>query len=162
LNITGKAEAIEFLKNQEQSAQAAQQHSMNLEHAVEEGKLKELYAKTANQIATARERHGRAESNIGLFEERLSMIGRNNAMSAKAKTEALEKLVEVTHRYGELEAHLKMNDLNSIDIQEQTKEDVAKDDAKRTSLSNDFVAQMLAGMGGHQNQQEQGPEQQMM
>jgi F0F1-type ATP synthase assembly protein I len=86
------------------------------------------------------------------------MIGRNNAMSTKAKMEALEKLVEVAHRYGELEAHLKMNDIDSLDMQEQTKEDIAKDDAKRTSLSNDFVTELLAGMG--QNQQAMGGEQQ--
>jgi hypothetical protein len=156
LNITGKAEIIKILESQEQQAQAASEHSMHLEHAVEEAKLKELYAKTTMAIANARERHGRAESNIGLFEERLSMIGRNNSMSTKAKMEALEKLVEVTHRYGELEAHLKMNNIQSLDTQEQTKEDVAKNDAKRTSLSNDFVAQMLAGMS---SQQDQGQEQ---
>lgn len=153
LNITGKAEAIKFLQQQEQQASAIQQHSQNLEHAVNEAKLKELYGKTAASIATARERHGRAESNIGLFEERLSMIGRNNSLSTKAKMEALEKLVEVTHRYGELEAHLKMNNIDSIDTQEQTKEDIAKEDAKRTSLSNDFVAQLLGSMGGQQDQQ---------
>ena len=159
LNITGKAEIIKILESQEQQAQAAQEHSMHLEHAVEEAKLKELYAKTAMAVANARERHGRAESNIGLFEERLSMIGRNNAMSTKAKMEALEKLVEVTHRYGELEAHLKMNNIESLDTQEQTKEDVAKQDAKRTSLSNDFVAQMLSGMGAQQDQEQpQGQE----
>ena len=50
-----------------------------------------------------------------------------------------------------------MNDIDSLDNQEQTKEDLAKEDAKRTSLSNDFVAQMLAGMGGQgqEGQQEQ-------
>jgi hypothetical protein len=159
LNITGKAEIIKILESQEQQAQAAQEHSMHLEHAVEEGKLKELYSKVASNVATARERHGRAESNIGLFEERLSMIGRNNSMSTKAKMESLEKLVEVTHRYGELEAHLKMNNIDSIDNAEQTKEDIAKEDAKRTSMSNDFVAQMLAGMGGQQQEQQPGQEQ---
>ena len=160
LNITGKAEIIKILQSQEQQAQAAQEHSMHLEHAVEEGKLKELYAKTALAVANARERHGRSESNIGLFEERLSMIGRNNAMSTKAKMEALEKLVDVTHRYGELEAHLKMNDIGSLDMQEQSKEDIAKEDAKRTSMSNDFVAQMLAGMHSQQQEQAAGMDQQ--
>lgn len=150
MNIQGKAEVLEFLQQQEQQASAINEHTTTIQHAFEEAKIKDLYAKTASQIATARERHGRAESNIGLFEERLSMIGRNNSMSAKAKVEALEKLVEVTHRYGELEAHLKMNELDSIDIQEQSKEDIAKDEAKRTSLSNDFVAKLLGGM--EQNQ----------
>jgi len=155
MNFSGKAEAMEFLQGQEQQAQAAQQEAQGIAHAFEEAKLKELYSKAVSNIATARERHGRAESNIGLFEERLSMIGRNNSMSAKAKAEALEKLVEVTQKYGELEAHLKMNELQSIEHQEENKEDLAKLDAKRTSMANDFVAQMLAGMGGQQgNQQE--------
>ncbi len=152
LNITGKAEAIQFLQQQEQMASAAQQHSQNLEHAVEEGKLKELYAKTAALIATARERHGRAEADIGLFEERLSEISHNHAMSTKARAEALAKLMEVTTKYGELEAHLKMNDLQSLESQEENEEDVARMDAKRQSLANDFTAQMLAGMGGQQAQ----------
>ena len=41
------------------------QYSMHLRNA----KLQEMYSKVASNIATARERHGRSESNIGLFEE---------------------------------------------------------------------------------------------
>src|SRR5208337_2682693 len=63
LNITGKAEIIEFLQQQEQ---------MVVEHAFEDAKLKEMYARATASLATARERHGRAEADIGLFEERLS------------------------------------------------------------------------------------------
>lgn len=155
--IQGKNELVEILAKQEQQQAAMAEHSQNVAHVLEEAKVKELYSKAAMNLANARERHGRSESNIGLFEERLSMIGRNNAMSAKAKAEALEKLVEVTHRYGELEAHLKMNDLNSLETQEENKEDMAKEDAKRTSLSNDFVAQMLSQIP--QGSQQQGPSQ---
>lgn len=157
--LSGKGEALQFLQQQEQQAAAQQEHAQSVAGALEEAKLKEMYSKAVSNIATAREKHGRAESNIGLFEERLSMIGRNNSMSAKAKAEALEKLVEVTHKYGELEAHLKMNELNSIDAQEENKEEMAKVDAKRTSMANDFVAQMLGGMGG-QGQEQQQPQQQ--
>lgn len=154
--IQGKNELVEILAQQEKQQAAAAEHAQNVAHVLEEAKVKELYSKAVSNIATAREKHGRAESNIGLFEERLSMIGRNNSMSAKAKAEALEKLVEVTHKYGELEAHLKMNELDSIDREEEDKEALAKVDAKRTSMANDFVAQMLAGLqGGQQEQQEQ-------
>jgi hypothetical protein len=155
--IQGKTELMEILANAEKQQAAVQEHATTVQHVLEEAKIKELYSKSAKNLADARERHGRTESNIGLFEERLSMIGRNNAMSAKAKAEALEKLVEVTHRYGELEAHLKMNDLQSLDNQEENKEAMAKVDAKRTSLANDFVAQMLGSMGqGQQEGQDQG------
>jgi hypothetical protein len=58
--------------------------------------------------------------------------------------------MEVVQKYGELEAHLKMNDLNTIDRRQQVDEDAEKADAKRTAMSNDFVSQMLAGMGQNQ------------
>ena len=152
--IQGKDELVQILAQQEQSAAAQAEHAQNVAGVLEEAKVKELYSKAVSNLATAREKHGRAESNIGLFEERLSMIGRNNSMSAKAKAEALEKLVEITHRYGELEAHLKMNQLDTIENEDEAKELMAKADAKRTSLANDFVAQMLASnMGGGQEGQ---------
>jgi hypothetical protein len=152
--IQGKTKLMQVLQQQEQQQAAVAEHQQQVAGALEEAKLKELYSKAVANVATARERNGRAESNIGLFEERLSMIGRNNSMSTKAKAEALEKLVEVTSKYGELEAHLKMNELQSLDNQEEDKEELAKADAKRTSMANDFVAQMLASMG--QGQQAQG------
>jgi hypothetical protein len=150
MNLSGKAEAMEFLKGQEEQMQHQSQHNEMLQQAVEDAKLKELYSKAAANIATARERHGRAEADIGLFEERLSEISHNRALATKAKTEALAKLMEVVQKYGELEAHLKMNDLNTIDRRQQVDEDAEKADAKRTAMSNDFVSQMLAGMGQNQ------------
>jgi len=154
MNLSGVTEAMEFLKSQEEAAAANAEHAQNVAHVIEEAKVKELYSKAALNIASAKERQGRVDSNIGLFEERLSMISKNRSLSTKAKAEALEKLVEVTHRYGELEAHLKMNELASLQQEEQVEEDVAKIDVRRQSLSNDFVAQMLSGaMGGQQQAQ---------
>lgn len=151
MNLSGKGEAIEFLQQQEQQAQAVQQEAQNISHAFEEAKLQELYSKAASNLATARERHGRAEADIGLFEERLSEITHNRAMATKAKMEALEKLMNVIQQYGEIEAALKMNQLDSVEMQQQSEEDVEKADAKRTALANDFVAQMLHQ--SHQGQQ---------
>lgn len=148
LNITGKAEAIQFLQQQEQQAAAVQQHSQNIEHAYNEARLKEMYSKTAAQIATARERHGRAEADIGLFEERLSEITRNRALATKDKMEALEKLVDVIAKYGEIETMLKMNKLDSVEYQQARDEDIEKLDVKRTSLANDF----LTGIMGNNQQ----------
>lgn len=145
LNITGKAEAIQFLQQQEQMAQAVQSEAQNIQHAFEEAKLKELYAKSAAAIATARERHGRAEADIGLFEERLSEITHNRAMATKAKMEALEKMVDVIAKYGEVETMLKMNQIQTFDYQQEAKEDAERADAKRTAFANDFVAQLMGG-----------------
>lgn len=143
MNLSGKAEAIDYLQQQEQQMQAVQSEQQNIQHSFEEAKLREMMSKAAANIATARERHGRAEADIGLFEERLSEISHNRAMATKAKTEALAKLMEVIQKYGELEAHLKMNDLQTVEREQQSDEDVEKQDAKRTAMSNDFVAQLL-------------------
>lgn len=144
-NLTGKTEMIQFLQQQEQQQAAIQQEATTIQHTFEEAKLKEMYARTAAQIATARERHGRAEADIGLFEERLSEITHNRAMATKAKMEALEKLVDVVAKYGEIESMLKMNQLQSFDYQQEGNEDREKIDAKRTAMSNDMVAQLLGG-----------------
>ena len=154
--IQGKNELIEILAKQEQAQAAAAEHAQNVSHVLEEAKVKELYSKAVLNISSAKERQGRVDSNIGLFEERLSMIARNDSMSAKAKAEALEKLVEVTSKYGELEAHLKMNELKTLEREDEGKEMQAKIDVRRQSLANDFVAQMMAnGLGNPQQAQGQ-------
>lgn len=143
LNITGKAEIISYLQQQEQQMAAVQNEAQNIQHTVEAAKLQELYSRAAANIATARERHGRAEADIGLFEERLSEITRNRALATKDKMEALEKLVDVIAKYGEIETMLKMSEIESFDYQQEAKEDQEKSDAKRTALSNQFIQQIL-------------------
>jgi hypothetical protein len=152
MNIQGKAEIMQFLQQQEQSAQQLQQEQTAVQHAFEDARLKELYTKAAANLATARERHGRAEADIGLFEERLSEITQNRAMATKAKMEALEKLMDVVERYGQVETMLKQNQLESYDYRQEQKEDLEKIDAKQTSLANQFINSIM----GNQNQ---GPQQ---
>ena len=155
--LQGKSKLEKILQQQEQQQQAVQEQATTIQHAFEEAKLKELYGKAASHIATARERHGRAEADIGLFEERLSEITQNRAMATKAKMEALDKLMDVIGKHGDIEARLKMNELQSFeDVQEQ-KEDEEKRDAKLTADSNDFVRQMLSKLHGMPEQQ-MGPQ----
>jgi hypothetical protein len=148
LNITGKAEAIQFLQQQEQMAQATQQEATNIQHAFEEAKLKELYSKAANNIAMAKERYGRFESNIGLLEERMAEVSKNRALSTKAKMEALEKMVAVIGKYGEIETALKMNQIDSFDYTDMAEEDYEKDKAHKEAMSNEFASKIMSGMGG--------------
>lgn len=143
LNITGKAEIIQILQQQEQQAQAMQQHAQEVQQMAEDAKIKELYSRATANIATARERHGRSESNIGLFEERLSEITKNRALATKEKMEALEKLIDVIAKYGEIETALKMANLQSIDFQQEEKEDLERADAKRTALANQFLTSIM-------------------
>ncbi len=145
MNLSGRAEAVEYLQQQEQQMQAMSEHGQNLEHAVTDAKLKELYSKSASNIATARERHGRNESNIGLFEERLSEISNNRSMALKNKMDALAKLVEVVGKYGEIETMLKENQLQSYEYQQEENENREKVDAKRTAMGNDFAMQIMSG-----------------
>jgi hypothetical protein len=153
LNITGKAEVIQFLQQQEQQNSQMQQHQMQVQHSAEEAKIKELYSRAMANLAMARERHGRAEADIGLFEERLSEITQNRAMATKAKMEALEKMVDVIAKYGEVEAALKMHELEGFNYESEIKENQEKADAKRTAMANDFLNQIM-GQSGQQNLQQ--------
>ena len=146
--IQGKNELVEILAQQEKQQAEMQQHSQMVAQSLEDAKIKELYSKAASNIATARERHGRAEADIGLFEERLSEITHNRAMATKAKMEALEKLVDVIGKYGEIETALKAAQIESYDYAQSQQEDVEKVDAKQTAMSNDFVREMMQGVNG--------------
>jgi hypothetical protein len=156
MNITGKAEAIQFLQQQEQMAQAQQQELTNIQHAFEEAKLKDIYAKAAASIATAKERYGRFESNIGLLEERMAEVSKNRALSTKAKMEALEKMVDVIGRYGEIETALKMNEIQSFEYQEKNIEDQEKDQAHKEAINNEFLSKLMNQTPNMGQQQAQG------
>ena len=162
LNITGKAEIIEFLQQQEQSAQQMEQQTMSFQHAVEDAKLKELYSKAANNIASAKERYGRFESNVGLLEERISEVSKNRALSTKAKMEAIEKMMEVIAKYGEVETALKAANIDSFEYKDKMMEDRDKSEAHDQAISNEFSSKIMNGLDNNQQQQGQQPQQQMM
>ena len=148
--LQGKTEVLQYLQQQEEQLSQQQQDMQMVQHALEDAKLKELYSRATANIAMARERHGRSEADIGLFEERLSEITHNRAMATKAKMEALEKMVDVIAKYGEIETMLKANQLESITNMQELKEDEEKIDAKRTAESNKFLSAILG-------QQQSGP-----
>lgn len=157
MNIQGKAEIMQFLQQQEQSMQAQQSEMTNIQHAFEEAKLKELMSRAANNIAAAKERYGRFESNVGLLEERLAEVSKNRALSTKAKMEALEKMVDVIAKYGEVETSLKLNQIQSFDYQQQAQEDSEKNQANKSALSTEFMSKIMSGIGPQQNQEQQQP-----
>ena len=155
MNIQDKAEIMQYFQQQEQQAAAVQEHSTTVQHAVEEAKLKEMYSKTALNIASAKERYGRFESNIGLLEERISEISKNRALSTKAKMEALTELMNVIERYGALETHLKMHDIQSSEFQDKSMEDLEKKQAHNETISNEFASKIMNGINpGNQGLQQ--------
>lgn len=151
--IQGKTELMEILAKHEQQQAAVAEHTQNVAHVLEEAKIKELYSKSANNLAQARERHGREESNIGLFEERLSHIATNKSLALKNKMEALAKMMEVISKYGEIETALKEANLETYEYQQDIENDMDKQDAKATSQGNEFVMQMLQSVGQAQPNQ---------
>lgn len=156
LNITGKAEIINFLEQQEQQMQAAQGEEMNLKHTVEEMKLKEMMAKIHNQLSQARERDSRSASNVGLFEERMSMISKNHALATKEKMSALAQLMETIQKFGEVETFLKSNELESIKYDEEEQEKNSRKQVESTEASKEFMNQLMGTMGQQgQNQGQQ-------
>lgn len=156
--IQGKNELMEILANVEKQNAAVQEHATTVQHVLEEAKIKELYSKSAANLATARERHGRAEADIGLFEERLSEITNNRSMALKNKMEALSKMMEVIQKYGEIETSLKAAGLESYEMKQEVNEDREKADAKQTSMSNEFVQQMMMGMQQAQPHESEMPQ----
>lgn len=162
LNIQGKAEAIEFLQQQEQQAAAVQQEAQTIQHAFEEMKMKELMSKIHNQLSMARERDARSESNVGLFEERMSMISKNHALATKEKMAALEKLLETIQKFGEVETFLKANDLESIKYDEEETEKNARAEVERNESTKNFMNQIMGSMQNNQNQQKPSQNQLVM
>jgi hypothetical protein len=158
LNITGKGEIIPFLEQQEKQAAAVQEEAQNIQHTFEEAKLKEMMSKAANNIASAKERYGRFESNIGLLEERMAEVSKNRSLSTKAKMEALEKMVDVIAKFGEVETMLKMHDIETLDYKQQAMEEKDKEKAHQDAFADEFIANIMGNksqMGQNQPQQQQ-------
>jgi hypothetical protein len=129
-----------------------QQQQMLIEQAKLEAELGLIQARSAAEIATARERHGRAEADIGLFEERLSEISQNRSMALKHKVDALKGLVEIITAYGNLETEEAQKDLDKMSTQQVVSEDREKLDAKITNDSNKYITAMM------QSQQKPNPQ----
>ncbi len=153
LNITGKGELVPYLQKQEEQLQQQQQEQQIISQSFDQARMQELMSRATANIAMARERHGRSEANIGLFEERLSEITRNRALATKDKMDALEKLVDVIAKYGEIETQMKMNQIESFNADQVMQEDREKIDAKQTALANEFKTNIM----GSEQQQQQEP-----
>jgi len=143
LNITGKGEIIPFLEQQEQQQQAVQEEATNIQHAFEEAKLKELYSKAMANIGRAREDNSRSESNLGLYEERLSMIERNRAMSLKEKQAALTSLLENIAKFGEIETAHRELDLEIDNERQRQEEEFEKKDVEMRTQANRFMQEIM-------------------
>lgn len=143
LNITGKAEIVKFLQQQEEQMRVVQEEQQNIEHAFQDAQLKELYSKAVANVAKAREDHSRSESNLGLYEERLSMIERNRSMSVKDKVEAVTKLMETMHMFGEQEIQEGLHQMEFEKERIRVEEEREKRDVEQRTQANKFLQEIL-------------------
>lgn len=165
LNITGKGELVPFLEKQQQQMEAAQSEAQNIQHTVEEMKLKELMAKIHNLLSQARERDSRSESNVGLYEERMAEVSKNHAISVREKMDALTKLLDAIQRFGELETFVQANNLQAVNYDEQEHEKSLRGNVERSEASKRFLEQIMSAQpmsGQGQQPQEQESSQQNM
>lgn len=159
MNIQGKAEILKFLQQQEEQASQLQQEQTVIQHAFEDAKLKELYSRATANIASARERHGRSESNIGLYEERLSQIERNRSISLKDKQAALTSLLENMEKFGTIETEYRQQQLEVQSQEMQINEEREKQDVQMRTEANRFLSDTMGGMQTPLEQQAQQQQQ---
>ena len=91
----------------------------------------------------------------------MAEVSKNRALSTKAKMEALEKMIDVIGKYGEIETQLKLNDIESYDYQQMQVEDREKGKAHQEAASNEFLSKLMSNMEqrGEERQEVPGTEQ---
>ncbi len=141
--IHGKNEIIEAVDQAEQQAAEVQQQQAMLQHAMLDAQIQNLQAKSAGEVAAARERHGRAESNIGLFEERISEITRNRSLALKDKVDALKSLLELYQVHGAYEAQKRIVELEGLGLLQEEDENKEKIESRAISQSNNFLTNLM-------------------
>lgn len=161
MNIAEKANTLEFLQQQEQQAAAVQGEAQNIQHAFEEAKLKEMMSKSVNNIASAKERYGRYESDLGLKDERESELTKNRALATKAKMEALEKMVDVTAKLGAIETMVKLGQIDEMQDQDIVKEDAETNKSQNEAMQNEFMSKILSDIPGTVSNQIPGQQNQI-
>jgi hypothetical protein len=98
--IQGKLDLIAALQKEEESQKQAQAEQKSMEQAVLYAELQRTHAQTVDALNLAKERAARAESNMGLKDEREAEVSKNKALSEKTRIEALSQLLELISVYG--------------------------------------------------------------
>jgi hypothetical protein len=89
----------------------------------------------------------------------MAEVSKNRSLSTKAKMEALEKMVDVIAKFGEVETMLKMHDIETLDYKQQAMEEADKERAHRDAEADEFIANIMGNksqMGQNMPQQQVG------
>ena len=112
--IQGKDEIIKAVDEQSKlQSEMAQQEAM-LKQALIQAQIGETQTKATANLYMAKERDARVESNVGLYEERLSEIAQNHALSLKHKSDAIEKLANVSAMYSSSDISKAKDDISLL------------------------------------------------
>jgi hypothetical protein len=146
--IQGKTELMQILEQQMQQQQAVQAEATNIEHAFNEAKLQEMHSRAIGNVASAKERYGRYEADLGLKDERESELTKNRALATKAKMEALEKMVDVTAKLGAVETMMKMGQIDQMQDKDIEKEDAETNKSQSEAVENEYISKLMSGIPG--------------
>lgn len=92
--VEGLDEIIASIEEQQKFQSEMQQQKAQIEMALQELKMQNLQATTAEKMGLYKERVARADSNKGLEYERESQMQQNESSALKQKTEAFKTLIE--------------------------------------------------------------------
>jgi hypothetical protein len=141
LDVPGKSKLNEYMAQKAEQEQEFNQQQQAMQLAMADADLTNKQADSMFKLSGARERQGRTESNIGLFEERLSQIIHNRSMALKDKIEALKNLLELMERYGILDSGIGNQVLKSVMSEQIEEEDFEKLESKQTAMANNMRSQ---------------------
>lgn len=141
--LQGKDDIIKFMDEQQKHTQAMEQQRQQIEMSKLEAEMSLIYAKSASEMGLAKERDARADSNEGLFEERLSEISQNRSMALKNKIEALQKLVEIHATFNPQITQTAVNETTKMESQNLQDEDDQRKIADERADSNEFLNKLF-------------------
>lgn len=97
--LQNSEELLGILVQQQKAASEQAQATQEYEIAMSRAKVAETNASALDKVAMARERDARAQSNIGLQDERESEVNKNNAIYAKNVVDSIVTLMEAKAMY---------------------------------------------------------------
>jgi len=150
--IHGKKEIIEAIEQQQQSQQQIMQQEQMLKQAQIEAQIQGLQARSISDIGLARERNARSESNLGLYEERLSSINQNRSKALLNRIEALEKLVGINMALNPVTKMQSEQELEALDESNIRDEDLEKEQVQSQTESNKFLENMMQNINNRNMQ----------
>ncbi len=156
--IHDKNAIVEEFEQAQQAQQQIAQMQMALDQARGEAEIQKLQSSSVADVAMARERDGRKDSNIGLYEERMSEVTQNRSIALKNEVDALEKLTVLFAAFGKPATIQNKQRLDAFEDENIVEENVAKAQAQQIAEENEakLMQDKLQNSNVQQQPQNQG------